>query len=137
MPEGYMIMDAYLATVVYVVMELYATMEVYMTTAVCLTTAVYLTGCVAGAACVNGDKVISGTGLVKSDDDYATISGFGTENRTTTFFRCKDGRVRVLCGCFYGTINQFRKQVKKTRNGQVAKDYLAIADLMEDHFKNL
>ena len=97
---------------------------------------VYGNGCVSGYACVSGNGEISGMGLVKSNEDYIIIQGFGTEHRSTTFFRCKDGRVRVQCGCFYGTINQFRKQVKKTREGQIVKGYLLVADLMEDHFKN-
>ena len=67
--------------------------------------------------------------------DYTTIKGFGTVFRTTTFFRCKDKRIRVSCGCFYGTIDEFREQVKKTRTDKIAKEYLMIADLMEYHFK--
>ena len=63
------------------------------------------------------------------------IKGFGTEYRPTTFFRCRDGEARVICGCFYGTIAEFREQVKQTRNGKVADEYLKIADLMEYHFK--
>ena len=61
-------------------------------------------------------------------------NGFGTEFRNTTFFRCKDGEVRVSCGCFFGTIEEFREQVKATREGKIAQEYLKIADLMEYHF---
>ena len=64
-----------------------------------------------------------------------TIKGFGTEFRTTTFFRCKDGVTRVRCGCFYGDLEEFRVQVKNTRKGKIAEEYLMIADLMEKHFK--
>ena len=63
------------------------------------------------------------------------IKGFGTEYRPTTFFRCRDGEARVICGCFYGTIAEFREQVKQTGNGKVADEYLKIADLMEYHYK--
>ena len=69
------------------------------------------------------------------DADYAVIKGFGTVYRPTTFFRCRDGEARVTCGCFYGTIDEFREQVKRTREGKVANEYLKIADLMEYHFK--
>jgi len=95
---------------------------------------VFDNGHVSGNGEVSGNAKIAGDGLVKSDEDYAVIQGFGTEQRTTTFFRCSDGLVRTQCGCFYGTIDEFREQVKDTRDGQIAKDYLAIADLMEDHF---
>ena len=55
--------------------------------------------------------------------------------RSTTFFRCKSGDVKVSCGCFLGTIDDFREQVKNTREGKIAEEYLMIADLMEYHFK--
>ena len=90
---------------------------------------------VSGDAEVSGDAVVSGDAKVSGDADYAVIKGFGTVYRPTTFFRCHDGEVRVTCGCFYGTIDEFREQVKRTRKGKVADEYLKIADLMEYHFK--
>lgn len=75
-----------------------------------------------------------GDARVYGDADYAAIKGFGTEYRNTTFFRCKDGKVHVRCGCFYGDLNEFRDQVKNTRSGKIADEYLLIADLMEKHF---
>lgn len=90
---------------------------------------------VSGDAVVYGDAVVSGNAEVSGDADYAVIKGFGTVYRPTTFFRCHDGEARVTCGCFYGTIDEFREQVKRTRKGKVADEYLKIADLMEYHFK--
>ena len=72
--------------------------------------------------------------FVKSNKDYLVVQGLGTKQRSTTFFRCKDDKTRVQCGCFYGTVNQFREQVKETRDGLIAQEYLAIADLAEKHF---
>ena len=83
----------------------------------------------------NGDAWVSGDANVFGNADYTTIKGFGTVYRTTTFFRCQDGAVRVTCGSFYGTIDEFREQIKRTREGKVADEYLKIADLMEYHFK--
>ena len=77
----------------------------------------------------------SGDAWVYGNADYTTIHGFGTQFRTTTFFRCKDKKVRVACGCFFGTIPEFREQVKNTRKGKIAEEYLMIADLMEKHFE--
>ena len=87
-----------------------------------------------GNARVYGDARVCGNAEVCGNADYATIHGFGTQFRTTTFFRCKDKQVRVRCGCFFGTIPKFREQVKKTREGKIAEEYLMIADLMEKHF---
>ena len=70
------------------------------------------------------------------DADYAFIVGFGSAFRATTFFRCSDDLIRTCCGCFYGTLDEFRKKVKETHgDSKFAKEYLAIADLMEMHFK--
>lgn len=90
---------------------------------------------VSGNAKVSGDAWVYGNAKVYGDADYTTIHGFGTQFRTTTFFRCKDKKVRVACGCFFGTIPEFREQVKNTRKGKIAEEYLMIADLMEKHFE--
>ena len=88
-----------------------------------------------GNAWVSGDAEVYGNAKVSGNADYTTIHGFGTQFRTTTFFRCKDKKVRVACGCFFGTIPEFREQVKNTRKGKIAEEYLMIADLMENHFE--
>ena len=89
---------------------------------------------VCGNAWVYGNAEVCGNAWVYGDADYTTIKGFGTEFRTTTFFKCKDGVTRVRCGCFYGDLNEFREQVKNTRSGKIAEEYFMIADLMEKHF---
>ena len=89
-----------------------------------------------GDACVCGDAKVCGDACINREADYATIKGFGREFRTTTFFRQKDKTIGVVCGCFYGTLEELRKKVKEThRDSKIAKEYLMIADLMETHFK--
>ena len=91
---------------------------------------------VSGNARVYGDARVSGNACVYGDACYTTIKGFGREYRTTTFFKCKDGKVRVRCGCFYGDLKKFRAIVKETHGeSKKAKEYLMIADLMELHFE--
>ena len=69
--------------------------------------------------------------------DYPTTKGFGRNYRTTTFFKLKDGGIGVRCGCFYGTLDEFRKKVKEThKESKMGKEYLMLADLMEYKFKN-
>ena len=73
---------------------------------------------------------------VYGDADYAYTHGFGSVNRTTTFFRLKDGEVGVRCGCFYGTLNEFRNKVREThKESKLAQEYLMLADLMEMRFQ--
>ena len=86
-------------------------------------------------AWVYGDAWVSGNAWVSGDADYATVHGFGSEYRTTTFFRTKAGDIGVRCGCFYGTLDDFRKKVKETHgDSKTAKEYLMVADLMEFRF---
>ena len=90
-----------------------------------------------GDAQISGDAQVSGNAQVSGDEDYAVVEGFGRHFRATTFFRCKDKILRVQCGCFYGDLAQFREIVKKTHgDSKYAKEYLAIADLMELHFSD-
>ena len=90
-----------------------------------------------GNAWVFGDAQVSGDARVSGDKDYAYAHGFGSCNRTTTFFRLKDGDVGVRCGCFYGTLAQFRDKVCETHGEtKKAQEYLMLADLMEIRFKN-
>ena len=89
---------------------------------------------VCGNAWVSGNARVSGDARVCGNADYTLIQGFGTEFRCTTFYRGKNKKIMVNCGCFHGDLEEFKKQVKETRNGKVAKEYLMIADLMEYHF---
>lgn len=92
--------------------------------------------CICGEAEVNGNPQIAGEALIMNNNDYAVVSGFGRANRTTTFFRLANKSVGVICGCFYGNLLSFRGQVRETHGDtKYAKEYLAIADLMELHFK--
>ena len=90
---------------------------------------------VSGNAEVFGDARVFGNAMVSGNADYATVQGFGSEYRATTFFRTKAGDIGVRCGCFYGTLEEFRAKVKEThRETKTAKEYLMVADLMEFRF---
>lgn len=89
-----------------------------------------------GNAEVSGNARVPGNAWVSGNEDYTTIKGFGRNCRNTTFFKSEDGDVKVVCGCFYGTLDEFRKKVKETHgDSKYATEYLMIADLMELHFK--
>ena len=90
---------------------------------------------VCGDAWVCGDAQVYGNARVSGDADYATVKGFGSEYRNTTFYRGKDEKIYVVCGCFFGDLEQFRAKVREThKNSKYAKEYLMIANLMEMHF---
>ena len=96
---------------------------------------VYGNARVSGNAWVFGNARVYGDAWVSGNADYATVHGFGSEYRTTTFFRTKAGDIGVRCGCFYGTLEEFRAKVKETHGEtKTAKEYLMVADLMEFRF---
>ena len=98
---------------------------------------VYRNAQVSGDAWVYGDARVSGNARVSGENDYTTAKGFGREYRPTTFFRLKDGGIGVQCGCFYGTLDEFRAKVKEThKESKMGKEYLMLADLMEYKFKD-
>ena len=87
------------------------------------------------------DSVISGNAhigtyaKIAKTSDYLVIQGLGSVNRSTTAFRCGDGNIRINCGCFYGTIDKFQKEVIKTHgNNKYAKEYLACIEMIKLHF---
>ena len=85
-----------------------------------------------GNAWVYGNARVYGNADVKKDDDYMVIGGTGRYNRFTTFFKCRDKTIKVICGCFFGTIIEFRAKVKETHKGNKhEKVYLAMADMAE------
>ena len=87
-----------------------------------------------GEAIVCGQAEVCGNAVIKSMSDYITISPIGSRDDTTTAFRTADG-VRVKCGCFYGSIEEFEKKVKKTHgDNQYGKEYLAFAELLKVRF---
>lgn len=96
---------------------------------------VYDDACVYDEARVLCNAEVCDCARIHDDTDYTTIKGIGENFGCMTFFRCKDGLVRVNCDFFFGTIQEFRKVVTKTIDSQFAKEYLMIANLMEYHFK--
>ena len=80
----------------------------------------------------DGNAWVYDNARVYGDAGYATVHGFGSEYRTTTFFKTKAGDIGVKCGCFYGNLSEFRKKVVETHGEtKKAKEYLMLADLME------
>lgn len=108
---------------------------------VCDDSEIYENACVDGNSYVGGDAKVGGNAylcedaLVYCDDDYVCIRGVGSKNRTTTFFRTRDG-IGVKCGCFSGSLQKFRERVYETHGGsKYMQEYLMAADLIELHFQ--
>ena len=101
---------------------------------------VYDNAYVHGNACVYGNVLvysacINNNADIKSDFDICTFSGFGTKARITTAYRCKDNSIRINCGCFNGTLEEFRNRIKETCKNKIQREYLLMCDMIEEHFK--
>ena len=86
----------------------------------------------------------NGNAWVCDDADYLLIGRIGSRFSFTTFFKNKDKGITVSCGCFLGTIAEFRAKVTDTHgNNKHAKMYNLAADMAElqilgeEHFDKL
>ena len=81
------------------------------------------------------NAIVCNNARIYNTKDYCIITGFGSSLSTTTFFRCKDDEIRVNCGCFNGTLDEFRDKVKEThKDNKYAKEYLLAIDMVKVHF---
>ena len=88
-----------------------------------------------GDACVCGNARVCDKADIKSKDDIIWLTGIGSENRTTTLFRTKEGGILVSCGCFSGDLAEFEEKVKETHGeNKYAREYLALIGLAKIHF---
>lgn len=97
---------------------------------------VYGDACVYGNAWVSGDARVYGNARVYGDawvygvGAIFWIGAVGSRNGTTTFFACKDKKIRVVCGCFFGDLEEFEKAIKSTHSdNQYAKVYLLSIEM--------
>ena len=97
-----------------------------------------------GDAEVYGNARVCGDARVCDDADYLLIGRIGSRFSFTTFFKNKDKGITVSCGCFLGTIAEFRAKVTDTHgNNKHAKMYNLAADMAElqilgeEHFDKL
>ena len=97
-----------------------------------------------GDAWVCDNARVCGNARVYGDADYLLIGRIGSRFSFTTFFKNKDKGITVSCGCFLGTIAEFRAKVTDTHgNNKHAKMYNLAADMAElqilgeEHFDKL
>ena len=67
-----------------------------------------------GDALIYGNSKVSGDACINKRNHVLTIGPIGSRNEFTTFFRTKDRKIKVSCGCFLGTIDEFLEKVEQT-----------------------
>lgn len=88
-----------------------------------------------GNAWVGGDAWVTGDANINSNADLLQITGLGSVHRTTIVYRTQEDGIEIICGCFRGDLEQFKKQVIKTREGKVRDEYLKFAELIKIYFR--
>ena len=97
---------------------------------------VYGNAQVYGNAWVYDNAWVCGDAQVYGNADYLCFKGLGSQNRNTTFFKCKDGHIHVSCGCFRGNLAEFEAKVKETHgDSKYGKEYLACLEVVKIHFE--
>ena len=85
---------------------------------------------VMGKALVTDSARVTGKALVMDSADYIAIGAIGSRDDTTTFYRGKDGKIYVSCGCFNGSIDDFAVKVKEVHAGtKHERTYLLAIEL--------
>lgn len=80
--------------------------------------------------------VYYGGGVIKNTHDVSCIGNIGSRGFYTTVFNTDKG-IFVSCGCFFGTLKEFKKQVLITHKNipQYKKEYLDMIDYVQKRFK--
>lgn len=65
---------------------------------------------------------------IHSFNDFIVIGSIGSRDGNVVFFKCRDNKIGVSCGCFSGYIDEFSEQVEKNHgNDRYGEEYrLAI-----------
>ena len=69
---------------------------------------------VCGDAKVWGNAKVCGDAHVWKSEHVLVIGAIGSRDDFTTFMRNKRGEIKVRCGCFFGTVDEFLAKVKQT-----------------------
>ncbi len=70
-----------------------------------------------GNAWVSGNALVSGDAQVESQADWLLVGPAKSSGRFTTAYRDTKIGVRVSCGCFTGTAQEFSAQIEATHAG--------------------
>ena len=108
----------------------YGNAEVYGDAWVYGNAEVYGDARVYGDAWVSGNAEVYGNAEVSEIGAIFWIGAIGSRNDTATFFRCRDGSIKVVCGCFFGNLDEFAKKVRKTHgDNDHAKVYMLAIEM--------
>lgn len=89
-----------------------------------------------GSARVSGSARISDYAMINFRHSVMCVTNIGSRADTTTFYKGCDGNIYVTCGCFFGNIEMFEREVERTHNGNNhAKAYKIAIELAKVNIK--
>ncbi len=87
-----------------------------------------------GDARVYGNARVYDNADIQSSRNYFVAGPLGSRDRFTTFFRTKSNDIKVACGCFKGTIDEFVSKVKETHGTSAyGQEYCGIVDFVKNY----
>ena len=97
---------------------------------------VYGNARVSGNARVYGDARVDGDARVYKCGAIFWISNVGSRDDTATFFACRDKKIKVIVGCFFGDLDEFAAAVQKTHGDNThAKVYRLAIEMAKERIK--
>lgn len=89
-----------------------------------------------GSAYISGNARISDYAMINLPHSVMCVTNIGSRADTTTFYKGCDGNIFVTCGCFFGTIEMFEREVERTHNGNdYEKEYKVAIELAKVNIK--
>lgn len=88
-------------------------------------------------------NIVIKEGEFKRNIDYVQIKGLGSRYGNTVFYPNREGEIVVTCGCFFGTLKEFKQRVKcthvkdETGFNKYREEYLRLIKIMRIHFYGL
>ena len=94
--------------------EVYGNARIYHNAWVCGNALIFGNARVYGKAKVCSKAKVFSDADISKTSDYMVIGPIGSRNDYTTFFKNKDGKIYVRCGCFIGDTDEFLEKVTET-----------------------
>ena len=69
-----------------------------------------------GKPWISGNVILKDDAVIRDASDFMCIGPIGSRDDYTTFFRNAKGEIKVICGCFKGTIDSFLKKVEEVHS---------------------
>jgi UDP-3-O-[3-hydroxymyristoyl] glucosamine N-acyltransferase len=87
-------------------------------------------------AIISGNARISGNADIRETSDYLVVGPAKSSEQFTTAHKDSVIGIRINCGCFSGTVNEFEVAIKETHknNTKARNQYLAFVALIKANF---